>query len=86
VDPTDDSSVGKVVGAHFAVLALDDPTSPPWPVRTARLRVTPGPPVRDPSELWWIPGDVPGGVAGGYWLQLPDWNGWAWQSRSCGRS
>jgi GNAT superfamily N-acetyltransferase len=34
--------------------------------------MTLGLPVRGPAELWWTPGNVPGGLAGGYWLQLPD--------------
>jgi len=72
IDPADTSTVRAFVGAQLASLAVDDPTSPPWSARVLKLRVTLGPPVRGPVELWRTPGDVPGGVAGGYCLQLPD--------------
>jgi len=72
IDPADASAVRKLVDLTLAARAVDDPTSPPWSPRVIKLRMTLGLPVRGPGELWSAPGDVPGGLAGGYWLQLPD--------------
>ena len=72
VEPTDTATVRTLVDVQLAALAVDDPTGPPWSARVFKLRMTVGLPVRDPGEMWSVPGDVPGGLAGGYWLQLPD--------------
>jgi GNAT superfamily N-acetyltransferase len=68
----DVATASKLVDAHHAALAVDDPASPQWSARVARIRLTLGRPVRDPSEAWSIAGDAPGEVAGGYQLYLPD--------------
>jgi GNAT superfamily N-acetyltransferase len=72
LDPADTGAVSKLVDVQLAALAVDDPTCPPWSARVFKLRMTAGLPLRGPGELWWTPGDLPGGLAGGYWLQLPD--------------
>jgi GNAT superfamily N-acetyltransferase len=72
IDPADTATVRKFVAAQLAAVAADDPAGPPWSARVFKLRMTLGPPVRNPGESWWTPADVPGGLAGGYWLQLPD--------------
>jgi GNAT superfamily N-acetyltransferase len=72
IDPADTSTVRRLVDGQLAALAVDDPTCPPWSARILKLRLTIGLPVREPSELWWTPGDLAGGLAGGYCLQLPD--------------
>jgi GNAT superfamily N-acetyltransferase len=72
IDPADTATIRKLVDVDLAAVAVDDPGCPPWSARVIKLRMTLGLPVRSPGELWWTPGEVPGGLAGGYWLQLPD--------------
>ena len=55
-----------------SALAADDPSSPVWSPRVFQARLAFGPPHRDPSEAWCLPDDVTGGLAGWYYLKLPD--------------
>ena len=72
IDPADTSTVRALADVQLAGLAVDDPTCPPWSARVLKLRMTVGAPMRDPGEMWSTAGDGPGGLAGGYWLALPD--------------
>jgi GNAT superfamily N-acetyltransferase len=72
LDAADTATASNLVDVHHAALAVDEPASQRWSPRVTLIRLTLGWPVRDPSEVWWIAGDVPGGVAGGYQLYLPD--------------
>jgi GNAT superfamily N-acetyltransferase len=55
-----------------AALAADDPSCPPWSPCVFQARLALGPPHGAPSEAWCLPDEAPGGLAGWYWLKLPD--------------
>jgi GNAT superfamily N-acetyltransferase len=63
-----------------SALAADDPSSPLWSPRVFQARLALGPPYRDPSETWCLPDDAAGGLAGWYYLKLPDMENRDWGS------
>jgi GNAT superfamily N-acetyltransferase len=72
LDPADAGTARRLVEVDFAATAADDPECPPWSPHVTQVRLTLGPPLNSPNEVWWTPGDAPGGVAGWYRLWLPD--------------
>jgi GNAT superfamily N-acetyltransferase len=72
LDPADSGTAGKLVDLDLAALAVDDPGGPEWSRHVNRTRLTLGPPIGSPSEVWWVPGGVPGGIAAWYQLWLHD--------------
>lgn len=71
-DPADSGTASKLVDLDLAALAVDDPGGPEWSRHVNRARLTLGPPIGSPSEVWWVPGGVPGGIAAWCQLWLPD--------------
>jgi GNAT superfamily N-acetyltransferase len=55
-----------------SAVAADDPSCPPWSPRVFQARLALGPPHRDPGEAWCLPDGASGGLAGWYYLRLPD--------------
>jgi GNAT superfamily N-acetyltransferase len=72
VDPADAATVRAMLDVERSALAADDPSSPLWSPRVFQARLALGPPYRDPSEAWCLPDDASGGLAGWYYLKLPD--------------
>ena len=78
VDPADAATVRAMLDVERAALAADDPSSPLWSPRVFQARLALGPPHRDPSEAWCLPDDASGGLAGWYYLRLPDLENQGW--------
>ncbi|HEY6788141.1 MAG TPA: GNAT family N-acetyltransferase, partial [Trebonia sp.] len=55
-----------------AAFAADDPLCPLSSPRVFQARLALGPPHRHPGEAWCLPNDASGGLAGWYYLKLPD--------------
>ena len=80
VDPADAATVRAMLDVERAALAADDPSSPVWSPRVFQARLALGPPHRDPGEAWCLPDDAAGGLAGWYYLKLPDLENRDWGS------
>ena len=72
VDPADADVVRAMFDVGRAALTIDDPSCPPWSPSVFQAHLVLGPPNSESSEAWYLPGDAPGGLAGWYWLRLPD--------------
>lgn len=73
LDRTDVVTARAMHAVEAAAMRAADPQNPPWSEHVFTVRLTTGqPPAFPPGEAWYVPGDVPGGVAGWYKLVLPD--------------
>lgn len=72
LDQADVATARAMHAAETDAMRSVDPQCPPWSEHAFTVRLSGRPPAFPPGEAWYVPGDVPGGVAGWCRLVLPD--------------